>query len=116
MTLRALKPPPPPPLPRISGVSKELAAVQTQVARATEAARKNPENRGVRVEHTWDATIATWPSVATISHKLGRKPIGWRTTGIDESQSIYEDTSRPRTSRLLHLISTGPCTVQLWVW
>ena len=58
--------------------------------------------------------VALSTTASTISHKLGRAPIGWMVTRKNGQGDIWESSAPD--SRFLNLISDATPTVTLWVW
>lgn len=57
-------------------------------------------------------TLTTTPS--TISHGLGRRPIGWRVTDKTTSGDVYRTAWDERTISLRS--AAGSVTCDVWVW
>jgi hypothetical protein len=105
-----LKPPPFPAIQKLHGVPRELQEIQQNIATATEAARKNPENSARVVESVEIPASGT----VRIPHKLGKKPIGYSVTRVRTGAPAF--TEGPQTSRFSELVGTSAAIVDLKVW
>lgn len=52
--------------------------------------------------------------VNVISHKLGRRQLGWLLSDVNASVAIYR--SQPFNDKTLTLTSNGACQISLWVY
>lgn len=53
----------------------------------------------------------------TISHKLGRKLVGWIVVGISASAVVHDSQSlNPAQDTSLILVSTAPAMANIWVF
>lgn len=107
-----LKGPPFPQIKKLHGVGRELEHVQRAVDEATVDARKNPENKGRKIE---GVSVPVSPGTFTINHKLGRKPEGIRCVRSTGAAVTFFETYRD--SRKIVLQSTGAtaATADFWV-
>lgn len=105
-----LKPPPFPQIQKLHGVPRELQEIQQNVAIATEAARRNPEN-GARVIENVEIPAS---GNVRIAHKLGKKPQGYSITRVRTGAPVFTEGSQ--TSRFTELVGTSAAVVDLKVW
>ncbi len=51
-----------------------------------------------------------------IPHSLNVVPQGWFLVRTDANQTVYEASSTPFTTRFIHLVASGDCVVDLWIF
>jgi hypothetical protein len=61
-----------------------------------------------------DTTALTGAADTVLSHKLGRKPVGWRVTDIDAAATVYRSAAFDALTLTLH--ASSACNVKLRVW
>lgn len=107
-----LKGPPYPQIQKLHGVGKDLEQIQRAVDEGTVDARKNPENKGKKIERV---SVPVSPNTFTINHGLGRKPDGIRVIRSTGAECRFHETFRD--SRRIVLQSDGgtACTADFWV-
>lgn len=59
-------------------------------------------------------TLSTTP--IQVPHKLNTAPRGWFLVRTDANQTVYEASSTPFTNRFIHLVASGDCVVDLWIF
>lgn len=101
-----------PQLKKLHGISVELEQIQRYTDEATVAARKNPENKGRKIE---GIAVPVSPNTVTINHRLGRKPDGLRVIRSTGAACSFFETYRD--SRKIVIQSTGAtaCVADFWV-
>lgn len=60
--------------------------------------------------------VATSIGSFTVSHELGRAPVGFLITKSNAPMCIYNDTVGNTPSKLLYLKANAQATVDLWVF
>lgn len=106
-----LKGPPYPQIQKLHGVGSDLEQIQRAVDEGTVAARKNPENKGKKIE---GVSVPVSPNTFTINHGLGRKPEGLRVIRSTGAAVTFFETFRD--SRKIVLQSTGATAAVADFW
>lgn len=101
-----------PQLKKVHGAGHAIEQVQRATDEATLEARKNPENKGRKIE---GISVPVSPNTVVINHKLGRKPEGIRAIQARGAECRFHITYSD--SRQITLQSDGAtaCTADFWV-
>lgn len=112
-------------LSKVNGVPRELQQVQRNVERATDDARRNEMNRGKEIEVELDPANP----LATINHKLGRKPTGFmvvsklgpgdadfRDQTVRDDGGTSDDPTHTSRHLRLNVSGTTPAKFKVRVW
>lgn len=109
-----LKEPPYPLIRKVNGLGRELEAIQRATDIGTRDARKNPENKGRRIDAVRIPASTDTPNTVTVNHKLGRMPAGIRVLEAREAAAAFFVVSKD--SRRIVLEGTGATACQADVW
>lgn len=116
-TMRALRSTAERPVQALGGMSRELQAIQDSIRTATKDARQEPFTRGraLRVYFDGNTTAPAFPQTKTISHGLGRKPVGVVARKFYSGEAMGVGTGA-LTTRLVTLTASASGTVEFWVY
>lgn len=92
-------------------LSPETQTLATSIDEYLIQITPNPFIRGQLVSRI---NLTTTP--VRIPHKLNAVPKGWIVTRIDADQTVYEASTAPFDSRFIHLVASGDCTIDLWIF
>lgn len=87
--------------------SRELDTIQANVQDAVAEAIRSPIVTGQAL-----TGISIGTSQTTVSHKLGRKPIGFLVIGLNTNAVVYE--AAPADEANFYLVASLACTASFW--
>jgi len=105
---RNLRPPPRVPLRTVQGVDYPTQKIQQAVVEATKPARDYQPTKGRRITVT-----ATAAGPVTVSHGLGRKPLGYQ---VEKRSASCTDHLTGATTREMTLDISAAAELTVWVY
>jgi hypothetical protein len=111
-----LKEPPYPQIKKLHGTGRELEEIQRAIDTGTREARKNPENKGRRLDNVRVPASTDTPNTVTLNHKLGRMPLGIRVVEARTAEARYFVVSKDSRRIVLQGTGTAASEADFWVF